>query len=74
MGNTSRLLPSIILMDTDYQHIHAYKNTLLPRFYGIYSMKHEGIGGVIRFVVMQNNFCTPYSPVEKYDLKVQKAI
>lgn len=33
-------------------------------------MKHEGIGGMIRFVVMNNIFNTPYEPVEKYDLKV----
>ena len=44
-------------------------NSLLPRFYGVYSMKHEGIGGMIRFVVMNNIFNTPFSPVEKYDLK-----
>jgi len=51
------------------KHIKKYPDTLLPRFYGVYSMKHEGIGGVIRFVVMQNIFCYPYQPVEKYDLK-----
>eukprot|EP01126_Amoeba_proteus_P062377 TRINITY_DN8470_c0_g1_i2.p1 TRINITY_DN8470_c0_g1~~TRINITY_DN8470_c0_g1_i2.p1 ORF type:complete len:234 (-),score=62.78 TRINITY_DN8470_c0_g1_i2:61-762(-) len=32
-------------------------------------MKHEGIGGVTRFVIMNNVFNTPYDPVEKYDLK-----
>jgi len=32
-------------------------------------MKHEGIGGMIRFVIMNNIFNTPFSPVEKYDLK-----
>jgi 1-phosphatidylinositol-4-phosphate 5-kinase len=32
-------------------------------------MKHEGIGGVTRFVIMNNIFNTPYEPSEKYDLK-----
>jgi len=50
-------------------HIRENPDTLLPRYYGVYSMKHEGIGGVVRFVIMQNIFCTPYAPEEKYDLK-----
>jgi len=54
----------------DYlMHIKDNPDTLLPRYYGVYSMKHEGIGGVVRFVIMQNIFCTPYAPEEKYDLK-----
>jgi len=32
-------------------------------------MKHEGIGGVTRFVIMNNLFCTPFDIAEKYDLK-----
>lgn len=44
-------------------------DTLLPRYYGVYSMKHEGPGGVTRFLVMNNLFNTPYEPVEIYDLK-----
>jgi len=32
-------------------------------------MKHEGIGGVTRFVIMNNLFNTPFDLVEKYDLK-----
>jgi len=52
-----------------WQHMRRNPNSLLPRFYGIYSMKHEGIGGVTRFVIMNNIFNTPYEPVEKYDLK-----
>jgi len=51
------------------KHIRENPDTLLPRFYGVYSMKHEGIGGVIRFVIMQNIFCSPYQPIEIYDLK-----
>lgn len=32
-------------------------------------MKHEGIGGVTRFVIMNNWFNTPFNPNELYDLK-----
>jgi len=58
-----QLLPDYLV------HIRENPHTLLPRYYGVYSMKHEGIGGVVRFVIMQNIFCTPYAPEEKYDLK-----
>jgi 1-phosphatidylinositol-4-phosphate 5-kinase len=53
-----------------FQYVTRHPDTLLPRFYGVYSMKHEGIGGVTRFVVMNNVFNSPYEPVEKFDLKV----
>jgi len=52
-----------------WQHMRRNPDSLLPRFYGIYSFKHEGPGGVTRFVIMNNIFSTPYEPVEKYDLK-----
>lgn len=51
------------------QYIRKNPNTMLPRFYGVYSMKHEGIGGVVRFVVMNNWFATHNDLKEKYDLK-----
>lgn len=51
------------------QYIRKNPNTMLPRFYGVYSMKHEGIGGVVRFVVMNNWFATHHELKEKYDLK-----
>jgi 1-phosphatidylinositol-4-phosphate 5-kinase len=50
-------------------YIRKNPNTMLPRFYGVYSMKHEGIGGVVRFVVMNNWFATHNDLKEKYDLK-----
>jgi len=52
-----------------WQYVQRHPHTLLPRFYGVYSMKHEGIGGVTRFVVMNNLFNTPFDLNEKYDLK-----
>jgi len=53
------------------QHIKKNKDTLVPRLFGVYSMKHEGIGGVIRFIIMNNVFNSNiyYDPLEKYDLK-----
>uniref|UniRef100_A0A6B2L0V3 PIPK domain-containing protein n=1 Tax=Arcella intermedia TaxID=1963864 RepID=A0A6B2L0V3_9EUKA len=54
-----------------YYFLHMFKNpdSLLPRIYGVYSMKHQGPGGVTRFIIMNNVFNTPYEPVEKFDLK-----
>ena len=52
-----------------FLYIRKNPNTLLPRFYGVYSMKHEGIGGMVRFVVMNNWFSTPSPLNEVYDLK-----
>jgi 1-phosphatidylinositol-4-phosphate 5-kinase len=52
-----------------FLYIRKNPNTLLPRFYGVYSMKHEGIGGMVRFVVMNNVFATPSPLNEIYDLK-----
>lgn len=52
-----------------FLYIRKNPNTLLPRFYGVYSMKHEGIGGMVRFVVMNNVFATPSPLNEVYDLK-----
>lgn len=52
-----------------FLYIRKNPNTLLPRFYGVYSMKHEGIGGMVRFVVMNNWFATPSPLNEIYDLK-----
>uniref|UniRef100_A0A6B2L4Z5 PIPK domain-containing protein n=1 Tax=Arcella intermedia TaxID=1963864 RepID=A0A6B2L4Z5_9EUKA len=57
------------ILENYWQHLQKYPNTLLPRYYGVYSMKHEGIGGVTRFIVMNNLFNTPFELVEKYDLK-----
>lgn len=42
---------------------------MLPKIYGVYSMKHEGIGGIVRFVIMENKFNAPVQPMEIYDLK-----
>lgn len=52
-----------------FLYIRKNPNTLLPRFYGVYSMKHEGIGGMVRFVIMNNCFNTIQPISEVYDLK-----
>lgn len=54
------------------QHVKNCKDTLLPRILCVFSMKHEGIGGVTRFFIMNNVFNSNiyYDPIEKFDLKV----
>lgn len=54
------------------QHVKTSKDTLLPRILCVFSMKHEGIGGVTRFFIMNNVFNSNiyYDPLEKFDLKV----
>jgi hypothetical protein len=54
-----------------YQHLRHNPNTLISRFYGVFSMKHEGVGGVTRFFVMNSVFYSQvyYDPMEKFDLK-----
>eukprot|EP01121_Diplochlamys_sp_Union-15-3_P016272 TRINITY_DN5508_c0_g1_i1.p1 TRINITY_DN5508_c0_g1~~TRINITY_DN5508_c0_g1_i1.p1 ORF type:complete len:308 (-),score=52.51 TRINITY_DN5508_c0_g1_i1:26-949(-) len=57
-----------------FKYIKAHPNTLLTRIYGVYSMKHAGIGGVTRFIIINNIFNSSvfYDPIEKYDLKGSK--
>eukprot|EP01125_Pyxidicula_operculata_P020620 TRINITY_DN7657_c0_g1_i1.p1 TRINITY_DN7657_c0_g1~~TRINITY_DN7657_c0_g1_i1.p1 ORF type:complete len:896 (-),score=308.82 TRINITY_DN7657_c0_g1_i1:250-2937(-) len=52
-----------------WQYVRRHPNTLLPRFYGVYSMKHEGIGGMTRFIITNNVLNSPFDMVETYDLK-----
>eukprot|EP01125_Pyxidicula_operculata_P012927 TRINITY_DN4256_c0_g1_i4.p1 TRINITY_DN4256_c0_g1~~TRINITY_DN4256_c0_g1_i4.p1 ORF type:complete len:469 (-),score=119.42 TRINITY_DN4256_c0_g1_i4:124-1530(-) len=59
----------LYLLPLYWQHLQKHPNSLLPRFYGVYSFKHKGIGGVTRFVIMNNVFNTPLELEEKYDLK-----
>lgn len=57
-----RILPSY------YEYIASNPNTLLTRFYGMYSMR-QGKNSEINFVVMENVF-HPEVPIdEQYDLK-----
>ncbi|KAF3782382.1 Phosphatidylinositol 4-phosphate 5-kinase 6 [Nymphaea thermarum] len=57
-----RMLPSY------YNHVRAYENTLVTRFFGLHSVKMVGMQKV-RFIVMGNLFCSEYRIHRRYDLK-----
>ena len=52
-----------------YKHVHDYPETLLPKFFGLYSIKAAGSGRKVRFVVMANLFCTKHVVHRTFDLK-----
>eukprot|EP00002_Diphylleia_rotans_P022902 TRINITY_DN4499_c0_g2_i5.p1 TRINITY_DN4499_c0_g2~~TRINITY_DN4499_c0_g2_i5.p1 ORF type:complete len:1226 (+),score=186.49 TRINITY_DN4499_c0_g2_i5:2118-5795(+) len=62
----SRLLRE--MMRGYYQHMSDYSNTLLIRFLGLYSFKHQQQPR-IHFIVMENVMLTNLEIHEKYDLK-----
>lgn len=51
-----------------YNHVRAYDNTLVTKFFGVHRITLKG-GKKVRFVVMGNMFCTELRIHRKYDLK-----
>eukprot|EP00943_MAST-04B_sp_MAST-4B-sp1_P006378 g6378.t1 len=51
-----------------WKHIERYADTLLPRFMGMYKVKHTE-NKFVRVLVMRNAFYTKLPISEKYDLK-----
>ena len=51
-----------------WKHLEKYSDTLLPRFMGMYKVKHTD-NGFVRVLVMRNVFYTKLPISEKYDLK-----
>ncbi|KAL9654925.1 hypothetical protein ABK040_008715 [Willaertia magna] len=51
-----------------YNHVMSNPNTLITRFYGLYSIKPKG-GKNVRFLIMNNVFDTTLFVSERYDLK-----
>lgn len=51
-----------------YNHVRAYDNTLITKFFGVHRITLKG-GRKVRFVVMGNMFCTELRIHRKYDLK-----
>jgi hypothetical protein len=48
----------------------SHSNTLINRFYGMYSIKSkENEAKNVRFIIMNNVFDTPFKVNLKYDLK-----
>ncbi|KAG8062236.1 hypothetical protein GUJ93_ZPchr0003g17181 [Zizania palustris] len=51
-----------------YNHVKAYDNTLITKFFGVHRITLKA-GRKVRFVVMGNMFCTELRIHRKYDLK-----
>ena len=51
-----------------YNHVKAYDNTLITKFFGVHRITLKA-GKKVRFVVMGNMFCTELRIHRKYDLK-----
>ncbi|KAG0480426.1 hypothetical protein HPP92_011000 [Vanilla planifolia] len=53
-----------------YNHVRAFENTLVTKFFGLHCVKLTGtIQKKVRFVIMGNLFCTEYSIHRRFDLK-----
>ncbi|KAG8391122.1 hypothetical protein BUALT_Bualt01G0155100 [Buddleja alternifolia] len=59
-----RMLPAY------YNHVRAYENTLVTKFFGLHCVRMSGPGQKkVRFVIMGNLFCTEYAIHRRFDLK-----
>ncbi|KAE8666564.1 Phosphatidylinositol 4-phosphate 5-kinase 4 [Hibiscus syriacus] len=59
-----RMLPAY------YNHVHSFQNTLVPKFFGLHCVKLTGSAQKkVRFVIMENLFCTHYAIHRRFDLK-----
>ncbi|CAI9102800.1 OLC1v1001143C1 [Oldenlandia corymbosa var. corymbosa] len=59
-----RMLPNY------YNHVRAFENTLITKFYGLHCVKLTGAAQKkVRFVIMGNLFCTEYAIHRRFDLK-----
>ncbi|KAI0511758.1 hypothetical protein KFK09_012390 [Dendrobium nobile] len=59
-----RMLPAY------YNHVRAFENTLVTKFFGLHCVKLTGaIQKKVRFIIMGNLFCTEYSIHKRFDLK-----
>jgi len=56
------------VLQTYYEHVEAYPEMLLTRFFGLHRVKPQG-GRNVRFVVMGNLMNTAHRLHRKYDLK-----
>ncbi|XP_059652005.1 phosphatidylinositol 4-phosphate 5-kinase 6-like [Cornus florida] len=59
-----RMLPAY------YNHVRAFENTLVTKFYGLHCVRLTGSNQKkVRFVIMGNLFCTEYPIHRRFDLK-----
>ncbi|NP_001312200.1 phosphatidylinositol 4-phosphate 5-kinase 6-like [Nicotiana tabacum] len=53
-----------------YNHVRAFENTLVTKFFGLHCVKLNGPAQKkVRFVIMGNLFCTEYAIHRRFDLK-----
>uniref|UniRef100_A0A7N0ZR40 Phosphatidylinositol 4-phosphate 5-kinase n=1 Tax=Kalanchoe fedtschenkoi TaxID=63787 RepID=A0A7N0ZR40_KALFE len=53
-----------------YNHVRAFENTLVTKYYGLHSVKLTGpVQKKVRFIIMGNLFCSEYTIHRRYDLK-----
>ncbi|XP_077250107.1 phosphatidylinositol 4-phosphate 5-kinase 1-like isoform X2 [Tasmannia lanceolata] len=64
----SELKVLLKMLPNYYNHVGAYDNTLITKFFGVHRITLES-GRTVRFVVMGNMFCTELRIHQRYDLK-----
>ncbi|GJN07843.1 hypothetical protein PR202_ga25711 [Eleusine coracana subsp. coracana] len=52
-----------------YNHVRAFENTLVTKFFGLHCVKAGANQKKVRFVIMGNLFCSDYSIHRRFDLK-----
>ncbi|XP_024016980.1 phosphatidylinositol 4-phosphate 5-kinase 4 isoform X2 [Morus notabilis] len=59
------------MLSAYYNHVRAFENTLVTKFYGLHCVKLMGqpIQKKVRFIIMGNLFCTEYTIHRRFDLK-----
>ncbi|KAL6141310.1 hypothetical protein ACLB2K_059600 [Fragaria x ananassa] len=61
----------IRMLSAYYNHVRAYENTLVTKFYGLHCVRLTGqpIQKKVRFIIMGNLFCSEYTIHRRFDLK-----
>ncbi|KAJ8449781.1 hypothetical protein Cgig2_001437 [Carnegiea gigantea] len=60
----------IRMLSAYYNHVRAFENTLVTKFFGLHCVKLTGtIQKKVRFIIMGNLMCTEYTIHRRFDLK-----
>ncbi|KAK3009928.1 hypothetical protein RJ639_011035 [Escallonia herrerae] len=58
------------MLSAYYNHVRAFENTLVTKFYGLHCVKLNGPAQKkVRFIIMGNLFCSEYAIHRRFDLK-----
>lgn len=58
------------MLSAYYNHVRAFENTLVTKFYGLHCVKLTGpTQKKVRFIIMGNLFCSEYTIHRRFDLK-----